>query len=583
MIELVTKEATKQEYGGWKIAYKAKNVSSEPISDICLNATLYDENKDITGTISYTTKATVVPDQSVTVDIYVQDENTAFIRIESFYYGDSSGAYMEGKYTEDDFLALEVAEIETESEDVSQVESDTSNIQASDETNFEDITTPASDFLYATNNGEAVIRAYKGDAAKVVIPYDIDGNVVTTITEKAFYDNDSINSVTFPAGLKKIGDSAFSRCDNLTEVIFPKEKLEELVLEHECLYNNSASGELIIYARSLQIGPNAFGLAEYSDVILQCDSIVFQDKPFCNNPITTLYINLEAQITYDGHYGNSKTGDAFASMEDLEELYLPSSCSFLSENTFTGTPQVVVIGEEGTPWLQTAESLWIPTSTKGYAEKVEEVTTQLSEAGYILSGNDISDIPEETNSESQTEDNSFVSSTVGNTASSETNSSQTETSNYHTCEVDDCDREGTHVIEGLSGYSEWYCDDHYQEMVDILTMMEADVANSDASGKDSTSGNSTTGIVYDATLEYGNDDVMICISEDAMERFMSALAKDNQGTVSEMILSGEVAFTPKGTKCNIVTRKFTKAQVKLLDGDYAGNTVWVVIEALKEK
>ena len=36
-------------------------------------------------------------------------------------------------------------------------------------------------------------------------------------------------------------------------------------------------------------------------------------------------------------------------------------------------------------------------------------------------------------------------------------------------------------------------------------------------------------------------------------------------------------------KCNIVKKKSTKAQVKLLDGSFAGSTVWVIIESLHEK
>ena len=89
---------------------------------------------------------------------------------------------------------------------------------------------------------------------------------------------------------------------------------------------------------------------------------------------------------------------------------------------------------------------------------------------------------------------------------------------------------------------------------------------------------------YDAVLKYsGTSGVLICISEDAMERFMTAVNNDNEGTLQELFLEGQCAYTEQGTKCNIVDKKFTKAQVKLLDGSYAGNTVWVVIESLHEE
>lgn len=94
--------------------------------------------------------------------------------------------------------------------------------------------------------------------------------------------------------------------------------------------------------------------------------------------------------------------------------------------------------------------------------------------------------------------------------------------------------------------------------------------------------NSYTG-AYDAKLSYGSSSVLICSSEDAMDRYMTALNNGNQGTIDEMTTNGEIAFTEKNTKCNIVDKKITKAKVKLLDGSYAGNTVWIIIESLQEE
>lgn len=88
---------------------------------------------------------------------------------------------------------------------------------------------------------------------------------------------------------------------------------------------------------------------------------------------------------------------------------------------------------------------------------------------------------------------------------------------------------------------------------------------------------------YDAKLSYGSGSVLICSSEDAMDRYMTALNNGYQGTIDEMTANGEIAFTEKNTKCNIVDKKITKAKVKLLDGSYAGNTVWVIIESLQEE
>lgn len=99
----------------------------------------------------------------------------------------------------------------------------------------------------------------------------------------------------------------------------------------------------------------------------------------------------------------------------------------------------------------------------------------------------------------------------------------------------------------------------------------------------SSSTNSYSGS-YDAKLKYsGTEGVLICTSENAMERFMSAVNNGNEGTLQELFANGQCAYTEQGTKCNIIDKKITKCKVKLLDGSYAGNTVWVVIEAVQEK
>lgn len=65
----------------------------------------------------------------------------------------------------------------------------------------------------------------------------------------------------------------------------------------------------------------------------------------------------------------------------------------------------------------------------------------------------------------------------GNSSSSSysSSSSRSGSSSYsgtrHICEVDDCDRTGTHSITGFSGKTEYYCSKHYNDIVDIWNMM----------------------------------------------------------------------------------------------------------------
>lgn len=49
------------------------------------------------------------------------------------------------------------------------------------------------------------------------------------------------------------------------------------------------------------------------------------------------------------------------------------------------------------------------------------------------------------------------------------------------CDADGCTKEGTHYVRGLDGLPEYYCTTHYDEINDILDMMETDVGNGSAS------------------------------------------------------------------------------------------------------
>ena len=90
-------------------------------------------------------------------------------------------------------------------------------------------------------------------------------------------------------------------------------------------------------------------------------------------------------------------------------------------------------------------------------------------------------------------------------------------------------------------------------------------------------------ISYDATLRYGTGSVVVFSSKDAMDRFMSAMANENQGTIDEMLASGEVGYISAGTKCNILEEHLTWGRVKILEGAYLGSSVYVVSEAIQKK
>ena len=66
------------------------------------------------------------------------------------------------------------------------------------------------------------ITGYTGSSTNVVIPSSINVNgediPVKVIADNAFYDNDTITSVTIPDSVTAIGDYAFYYCSNLKTV-----------------------------------------------------------------------------------------------------------------------------------------------------------------------------------------------------------------------------------------------------------------------------------------------------------------------------------------------------------------------------
>ncbi len=73
------------------------------------------------------------------------------------------------------------------------------------------------DFRYRVlEDGTAEITDYDVFATELDVPANLDGKTVTSIGEDAFYDCDSLTSITLPDSVTSIGDSAFDECNNLT-------------------------------------------------------------------------------------------------------------------------------------------------------------------------------------------------------------------------------------------------------------------------------------------------------------------------------------------------------------------------------
>ena len=93
----------------------------------------------------------------------------------------------------------------------------------------------------------------------------------------------------------------------------------------------------------------------------------------------------------------------------------------------------------------------------------------------------------------------------------------------------------------------------------------------------------TDDLSYDATLVYGNDDVLFAVNEDALSTFFDALTRSSDAAIQELFSSGLIGETPTGTKVAIMKTGISRYKVKLLDGPYAGYIVWVIRESVQLK
>ena len=79
------------------------------------------------------------------------------------------------------------------------------------------------DEFYSTDNADGTVTIYyKGSAANVDIPSELNGKTVTVIGQFIFHmSKDTVRKVTIPETVTTIEDEAFQDCINLTEVNLP--------------------------------------------------------------------------------------------------------------------------------------------------------------------------------------------------------------------------------------------------------------------------------------------------------------------------------------------------------------------------
>ena len=72
-------------------------------------------------------------------------------------------------------------------------------------------------------------------------------------------------------------------------------------------------------------------------------------------------------------------------------------------------------------------------------------------------------------------------------------------------------------------------------------------------------------------------------SSEALDRYIDLERADDDVGITAMRLNGLVRFIPSGTKCKVIKRGFTTYEVRLTEGEYNGQSCFVVAGFVKRK
>lgn len=202
-------------------------------------------------------------------------------------------------------------------------------------------------FRYAIHDNSVTITGYNGNEAYVNIPEKIEDKFVRTIGEKAFQNNKTVKSVTFPKEAATIEQGAFENCTALEKIIFEDHVFITIkksafkncsglmniqfpqypvVLKENAFENCIACKKLILPGGS--IGKNAF------KGCTSIESIEINDQLHMDEGVFENCTKLKDVKFYDKQEAIGK--EAFKGCSSLKEINIPDSVEAVYEEAFRG-------------------------------------------------------------------------------------------------------------------------------------------------------------------------------------------------------------------------------------------------------
>ena len=250
------------------------------------------------------------------------------------------------------------------------------------------------EFQYKTNyneenhRDEVTITKYIGNRSNVIIPYSIDGNVVTDIGHDAFENCSSLKSIVIPNSVTSIGWYAFSGCTSLTSIIIPDSvtSIGESAFENCTSLNSIAISDSVTY-----IGESAFsGCISLTSITIP-ERVTHIDKYTFSGCTSLTSITMPNGVTSIGGY-------AFINCTSLTSITIPNSVTSIGGRAFEGCTSLTgvilgnsikSIGERAFYCCESLTSITIPNSVETIGDEVFEFCKSLEN---VVIGNGVTDI-----------------------------------------------------------------------------------------------------------------------------------------------------------------------------------------------
>ena len=244
------------------------------------------------------------------------------------------------------------------------------------------VTSASGEWEYIENgDGTIMISKYNGTSNYLTIPEIIDDKSVTIIGNRAFYQNNYLNSVIISSSITKIEEEAFSGCNNLEAVMLPG-SISDI---GKTAFGSCSSLQSISIPNSVtNIEDCAFMMcSSLKNITLSNNLTRISSLLFCGCS------SLERVVVPDSVI--SVEDDAFSACENLTYIKLPDSLESIGTNAFRGCSSlndieisdgVIDIGEGA--FDDCSDTLVIKTVSGSYTE------TYANEHGIAVQLTDIS-------------------------------------------------------------------------------------------------------------------------------------------------------------------------------------------------